>query len=243
MRLSKGSKDNYICQQLLKQKMNTINQPNMTETDTDNDMDIDMNNIEHKDKEKEIEECTLTQVRLLPLSTEIKQSLYQQYKLIGEKPILLIKLPKTKELTINSIIDKFIKYQTAKIEAENALNPNEEKIYLKQVMESIGYYFNQFIDINLLYKNELNQKKLLMEKYGKQNDIDYCDLYGIEHLFRLLYILPRIYANIKQLKHMQIAKISNYVSLLNGFLTQRIKEFHVEFNINKNKKNHGLVMN
>ena len=58
-------------------------------------------------------------------------------------------------------------------------------------MVGIKYYFNQLIDINLLYKNELKQNKLIQDYKRNNNKIDYYDIMGIEHLFRLIYHLPK----------------------------------------------------
>eukprot|EP00483_Globobulimina_turgida_P007970 UN07986 len=84
-------------------------------------------------------------------------SLYNQFKLICEKPILLIKLPKPRNMTINYICNNFIKYHGHTIETENKLNPNEEKSFLKEVIHSIKCFFNAIVDVDILW-NESEKK-------------------------------------------------------------------------------------
>lgn len=239
-RISKGSQDYQYCMQLLKEKNRNRVKENI-HSSLINDINSD------ESIEEDMTEYQLKNVQLLPLPQQISLSLYQQYKLIEAKPILLILLPKSQELNINGIIDKFIKYQSIKIERDNKLNPFEEKIYLKQVMDGIKYYFNQLIDINLLYKNEQKQKLKLIKNYNTNNNdndkIDYCDIFGIEHLFRLIYHLPKLYGNIKTFSHpLQRAKISEFTTYLISYLVDNIQQFHVQFNIDRNTSNKGLIL-
>eukprot|EP01083_Nonionella_stella_P169133 572837_1 len=122
-----------------------------------------------------------------------------QFELIDKrKPVLWIRLPKPKHLTINSICNAFIEYHSNKIQLENKLNPQDEQTSLKEVMWSITYYFNRFMDVNIVFKSEMKQKAHLMRQFGdkdKNKRMDFCDIYGAEHLFRLLVNLTPIQAS------------------------------------------------
>ena len=187
-------------------------------------------------------------VKLLPLSTPMKESLVDQYQMICDRPMLWIELPKPSRLTINGLCSQFVSIQKAKIKDENNTNPVQEVLYLKQIMASIRFYFNSYLEINVLFRSEKIQKTLLERKLRKSlnvegaKDIDWCGVYGAEHLFRLLFHLEDIYNNIKKWESpMQPAKISNYVTLFQGFLTKEFREIAVNFDINENPKGNGLV--
>ena len=145
LRLSKGCKDNEICRQLLN-KMNENIYDNKENINMSLMSDISNMSDDYYSEHPSDIDYRLDKIKLLPLPKEIQFSLYQQYKLIQSKPILLIYLPKSKGLCINGIIDKFIKYQSMKINDQSNLNPFQEKTYLNQVMNGIKYYFNQLIN-------------------------------------------------------------------------------------------------
>eukprot|EP01083_Nonionella_stella_P023813 65855_1 len=227
-RLCRGSSDATICEQILNQKRKE--QQDLIQA-----------------HQKEIAQSQPIYHRngtvcILPLSTQITQHLIQQFELIDhQKPTLWIRLPKPKHLTINGICNAFIRYHSNRIQRENKHNPQEEQTFLEQIVWSIKYYFNRFMDINIVFKSEMKQKEDLMRQYGDKNKnkkIDYCDVYGAEHLFRLLVNLPSIYQNIKNMTPMQASHISQYVSLFNGYLTKHIQSIAVEFVMDNN----GLLM-
>jgi len=189
-------------------------------------------------------------VRIPSLSLEIKESLVAQHQMICEYPMLWVDLPKARHLTVNGLCKEFETMQRDKIKAANQTNPDAECLYMNQTMASIRFYFNQFLSVNILFETERAQKALLDRKWlsrrgklkGGPYDIDYCDIYGAEHLFRLLFHLPRIYNNVKQWDNpMQPAKITNYVTLFQGFLGTKVGHIAANFNLNENMGEYGLV--
>lgn len=200
-RVSKGSKNEEICKELINKK------------------------IMEAQREEQSKQYRLNgKVKMLPLSRAIKKSLMDQFEITNKHQILM-KLPKEKDKTINKICNEFIRFQSDIIRKNNKLNPSEECLYLRQIIGSITFYFNHFININILFQSELEQKKELIRNMNG-NEIDYTKIYGIEHLFRLIYLLPEIYGKIKDIEPMQAAKISNYVSLFAAFLTKNIERYH-----------------
>ena len=208
---------------------------------------------EMKEKMKETETYRhKNTVRLLPLSTEIMESLVDQFQTISHRPMLWIKLPKPPKLTIKGLCSQFVSIQQAKIEGENNTNPKQEILYLNQTMASIQFYFNSYLEISILFETERIQKKILerglmnmrrdSSNMKRLKQMDWCNVYGAEHLFRLYHCLEVIYNNIKQWDSpMQPVKISNYVNLFQGFLTKEFRKISVNFDINENKEGVGLV--
>ena len=202
LRIVHGSKDKEQCKRMLEEKRKkTQNKPETV-------------------KETEPAVTQRGNVKLLTLPRQIRECLLSQHRLIGLSQSSLISLPKPSNVCIKNVAAQFVKFQSDKIEKMNKLNPLEEKLYLKRVIDSIIYHFNVCIDY-LLNENERKQKNKLQHKAV----MDWSVVYGVEHLFRLFYHLPKIYANIKQMSVLQAAKISNYVSLFIGFLANNVQKY------------------
>lgn len=159
-------------------------------------------------------------VKILSLPRQIRECLLSQHELIGNDAMLLIELPKPSKLCIKNICSQFVKFQSNKIEQMNKLNPLEEKLYLQQVIGSVTHFFNDCIDF-LLNDNEKKQKM----KLTTNEKMDWTDVYGAEHLFRLFYHLPKLYENIKQMNVLQAEKISHYISLFIGYLAKNVSKY------------------
>jgi len=189
-------------------------------------------------------------VHLLPLSIEIQESLVAQFQMICHRPMLLVDLPKPDALTVNGLCSEFTAIRRREIEETNKTNAEEETLYLEQTVASIQFYFNQFLAINILFEAERAQKETLEKQWVSRRgtvdgdaapQIDFCDLYGAEHLFRLLFHLPTIYNNVNWDHPMQTAKIANYVGEFQGFLTKNIKRIAADFDLNENMNECGLL--
>jgi len=214
---------------------------------------------EEQERQKEVEKQMQSmdnckrklKIKLLPLSLEIKESLLMQFRLIGgECPMLWIDLPKEKRMTINGLCSEFSAIQKKEIESSNRIDPDVEVSYLQQTMASIRFYFNRFLTINILFETEQIQKeeldrKLMLSRgdkmHSKMLDVDYCDIYGAEHLFRLLFHAETIYNNQKFDSPMQTSKISNYVTLFQRYLTKQYHKITVDFDIETIEDGCGLV--
>lgn len=210
-RIVKASDDPKTCEQMLQAKIRTHMKQNAESVENFTIMQSDLT----------VEHTSLSQrrgsVKLLALPRSIKECIIAQHELIGINRILLIKLPKAHN--VNTLCMEFVKYQSNKIEQTNQVNPLEEQLHLERVMESIPFYFNLSID-HLLYPIEQKQKE-------QMTNADWSSVYGLEHLLRLFYHLPKIYANIKHINALQAAKISNYISLFIGYLAENIAKYVV----------------
>ena len=139
-------------------------------------------------------------VRIPALSLELKESLLAQYQMICQYPMLWIDLPKPSNLTVNGLCNEFEAVQQEQIRTENSTDPNQQILYLKQVMASIRYYFNEFLSINILFESERAQREMLEQRWASRGKhrgrlkektprrIDYCDVYGAEVCSLSLYL-------------------------------------------------------
>ncbi|KAG7357051.1 MRG family protein [Nitzschia inconspicua] len=58
--------------------------------------------------------------------------------------------------------------------------------------DGIAMYFEQALKLRLLYPSEVSQLALLEEAMSEGSELDKIDIYGCEHLLRLITIMPRI---------------------------------------------------
>ncbi|KAJ3120184.1 Mortality factor 4-like protein 2 [Nowakowskiella sp. JEL0407] len=71
------------------------------------------------------------------------------------------------------------------------LEMNELKKTVKEIMLGLVFYFNNALE-NILYQYEKSQYLNILKMYP---GIKMCDIYGAEHLVRLLVVLPKYIAN------------------------------------------------
>jgi hypothetical protein len=62
----------------------------------------------------------------------------------------------------------------------------------KDMANGISIYFEQALTNRLLYPSEVSQLILLEESLGEESSLNKIDIYGCEHLLRLISILPKI---------------------------------------------------
>jgi hypothetical protein len=58
--------------------------------------------------------------------------------------------------------------------------------------DGISLYFEQALKLRLLYPSEISQLTLLEESMSETSELEKVDIYGCEHLLRLISIMPRI---------------------------------------------------
>ncbi|KAG7360848.1 MRG family protein [Nitzschia inconspicua] len=79
---------------------------------------------------------------------------------------------------------------------DNTLSTKSESDALTKewtdMADGIAMYFEQALKLRLLYPSEVSQLALLEEAMSEGSELDKIDIYGCEHLLRLITIMPRI---------------------------------------------------
>lgn len=88
----------------------------------------------------------------------------------------LVPLPKSQELTVKGVTDRYLKYRE-----ENPEDPKMVGSY-GEVSTGINEYFNVMVGSQLLYKFERTQYSDLLKEHPNK---PLCEIYGCEHLLRL----------------------------------------------------------
>jgi len=169
----------------------------------------------------------------ITLQTTLKDHLVQQYLLIHSQK-KLIKLPKPIGFRINDILKEVVICHQNKLKEkqQQKINDDEEIKSMQTINEILPFinvgirgFFKNTLQINLLY----NFEKPQFEKF-KNEEIDLCDIYGVEHLLRLFYILPNILIHTKGVDLTNFAQIKQCISLITQFITKQKTKYLIDFN-------------
>ena len=96
----------------------------------------------------------------------------------------LVPLPKTDELTVKAVTEKYLKFREENV--EDSKNTGA----LVEVCNGINEYFNVMIGSQLLYKFERVQYSDLLKDFPNK---PLCEIYGCEHLLRLFVKLSNVF--------------------------------------------------
>merc|ERR1719419_199765 len=165
-------------------------------------------------------------LKTIIIPTALKDALVEQYNVIhyDEK---VIKLPKSKGLTINDILRDCLEDQTKRMNAKKDKNPVDAEDLkametvtglLPFVSNGLKGFFKNTLRLNLLYNFEKPQLEALLMDHGA--DCDLCGIYGAEHLIRLFYILPNILIHTQGVHEHNFGAIKQCVSILTNYLTR-----------------------
>jgi hypothetical protein len=143
----------------------------------------------------------------IPLHASLKKHLVDDWTLITKVPQRLVSLPKPAHATVSSIITEFIASKTVK--KEDPGSDDADSFFVQELMQGMALFFNRSLPILLLYRQERQQLQLLQETHPS---MDFCDLYGAEHLLRLYVRLPRLLNNV------QCSSLDKILSTIIAFL-------------------------
>ena len=143
----------------------------------------------------------------ISLHTSLKKHLVDDWTLVTKVPQRLVSLPKPAHATVSSIIAEFIASKSSK--KEDTGSEDAESFFVQELMQGMALFFNRSLPILLLYRQERQQLQLLQEAHPS---LDFCDMYGAEHLLRLFVRLPRLLNNV------QCSSLDKILSTINAFL-------------------------
>lgn len=126
----------------------------------------------------------------------------------------LVTLPK--DVTVNGILERYIAYRK-----ENRENRELNEEHLEKVCEGIRAYFKQSLSTVLLYRFERRQYNDIIELHP---DIELVDIYGAEHLLRLIVQIPSLVAHTTMNTDSVQILVEHLTDLL-GFMQKQQKQF------------------
>lgn len=176
----------------------------------------DRSKKKRSDQDLESEQDFLKRPEIVVLCPDIlKELLVNDWELIT-KEHQLVSLPS--KPTVSEIIKK---YRTSL----GKLSSSEDEKYT-EFLSGLKIYFNRALGSILLYRFE-RQQYLDITKDPATADKDPCDIYGAEHLLRLIVSLPSLiaYTNLDQ---ESIAIFKDQVENLSKFLEQNQKTFFIK---------------
>lgn len=88
-------------------------------------------------------------------------------------------VPLPREPNVEKILSEFLE----------SIDDSQVKMIESQIVKSITDYFNMALPLLLLYPNEKTQADSVMEK---NQDKRFTEIYGAEHLLRLIVKLPQL---------------------------------------------------
>jgi len=115
----------------------------------------------------------------IKLPNNLKRKLIADWESITKKN-LVISLPRTSGHRVCSILRDFEQF---------AERNGQDKDIVTEITRGIKDYFNQALQVTLLYKLERNQ---LQSITAKHKDLSMDQIYGVEHLCRLFVKLPQL---------------------------------------------------
>ncbi len=122
---------------------------------------------------------TLSAPLEIKLPTPLKKKLIGDWESITKRNLVMT-LPRTSGSRVCDILDDFERF---------AVQNGQQKDIVAEVARGIKDYFNQALQVTLLYKLERNQLHGLSAQHG---DLSMDQMYGVEHLCRLFVKLPQL---------------------------------------------------
>ena len=122
---------------------------------------------------------TLSAPLEIKLPSTLKRKLIADWEQIT-KHKLVITLPRTSGTRVCNILKDFEQF---------AVNSGQDKNIVAEIVRGIQDYFNQALQVTLLYKLERSQ---LSSISAKHKDLSMDQIYGVEHLCRLFVKLPQL---------------------------------------------------
>mmetsp|Transcript_27428 Transcript_27428/g.45128 ORF Transcript_27428/g.45128 Transcript_27428/m.45128 type:complete len:220 (+) Transcript_27428:924-1583(+) len=166
----------------------------------------------------------------MTIPTALKDHLVEQYYLIhyDEK---LIKLPKPNGFRINDILNEVLQEQQRKLQQKQEKKSEDLNIvsWLPQVNDALRGFFKNTLVVNLLYNFEKPQYEALMQAQQSLSSVDVCDVYGVEHLIRLLWMLPNVLVHTQGLTEESFSPIKQCVSIIIQFLCKHKSKYLVKY--------------
>lgn len=163
-----------------------------------------------------IEEASFLESKIA-LPIPLQKHLVDDWTLVTKVPQRLVSLPKPAQTTVSSIIAEFVAFKSSK--KEDAGNEDAESFFAQDLLQGMALFFSRVLPIFLLYRQERLQLQLLQEAHP---DLEFCDMYGVEHLLRLFSILPRLFSSV-QCGHMD--KIISTINTFMKFLQKHSNKF------------------
>lgn len=155
----------------------------------------------------------------VPLPLVLKKLLVNDWENMTQKR-KLIKLPKT--MTVSVILDDFYDH----LKKKKLDKTSEEQLLV--ILEGIRCYFDAAVGTLLLYHFERLQFEALFED-EETKDLDFCDIYGAEHLIRLFVKLPLLFEHVELEKSNHSFFQSKTQELLKFLIKHKDKYFNGAF--------------
>lgn len=118
---------------------------------------------------------------VIPISNELKSLLVDDWEFIT-KDHKVLSLPVKKP--IKSIFEDYLEFEKCQ---------KADMVPIKEFIHGLKVYFDQTLKLFLLYKYERLQYSYLLKE--NNNVLESCEVYGIEHLLRLIITLPGLISN------------------------------------------------
>ena len=115
----------------------------------------------------------------IKLPTKLKRKLITDWENITKKK-MLIQLPRNEEQRISTILTDFQNF---------AIHEGQDRNIVTEISRGIKDYFNQALQVTLLYKLERKQHEQLISQHPQ---LTMDQIYGVEHLCRLFVKLPQL---------------------------------------------------
>jgi len=116
----------------------------------------------------------------LVIPGQLKKKLVNDWEQINRKQKLVV-LPR--QPSVSQILNEFL-------ESKKAKKPEQQKV-VKEIMDGLKVYFDRALGTSLLYRFERPQYEEQVKNNGKDQHMS--DIYGAEHLLRLIVKLPSLF--------------------------------------------------
>lgn len=154
------------------------------------------------------------------MSFGLKAQMVEEYDMVVSNHLWV---PLPREPNVEKILSEFIE----------SIDDTQIKMIETQIIKSITDYFNMSLPLLLLYPNEKTQADSIMEK---NKDKKFTEVYGAEHLLRLIVKLPQLISlvsNNQSIMDVLFSKLTlllkylfiYYFILLYSFLQEHLEYF------------------
>jgi len=168
--------------------------------------------VEHDPERAAKQEIKLT------IPGQLKKKLVTDWECINRKK-KLVKLPR--DTTVLRILTDFL-------ESKKSKKPEQQKV-VKEVVDGLKVYFDRALGRTLLYRFERPQYEEMLTKLKEEKqdkDIHMSEIYGAEHLLRLIVRLPSLFQH-TTMDESQVFILQKQISEFIKFL-QRNPEYFAE---------------
>jgi len=142
----------------------------------------------------------------IPLQTSLNRHLVLEQKEITSRPKKLWVLPRSPNL--KELFDDYL---------SNNDKQNDQRVNSQEMVTCLGTYFERTLPVILLYKEEREQYEQIRAQYPERT---ISEIYGADHLLRLIVRLPAILAQ-TTLEKEQIQKLKSQISDLLKFIQKK----------------------